>query len=70
MIVIMKAVFAELPAFERHRKDYLDDDAFSRLQEALMGNPEAGDLIEGTGGCARCALAMPVEARASAEAFA
>jgi hypothetical protein len=46
----MKAVFIELPAFERHRKDYLDDDAFSRLQEALMGNPEAGDLIEGTGG--------------------
>jgi hypothetical protein len=33
----MKAVFIELPAFERHRKDYLDDDAFSRLQEALMG---------------------------------
>jgi len=30
----MKAVFIELPAFERHRKDYLDDDAFSRLQEA------------------------------------
>jgi mRNA-degrading endonuclease RelE of RelBE toxin-antitoxin system len=50
IIVIMKAVFIELPAFERHRKDYLDDDAFSRLQEALMGNPEAGDLIEGTGG--------------------
>ncbi len=46
----MKAVFIELPAFERHRNDYLDDDAFSRLQEALMGNPEAGDLIEGTGG--------------------
>jgi hypothetical protein len=39
-----------LPACERHRKDYFDDDAFSRLQEALMGNPEAGDSIEGTGG--------------------
>ena len=38
----MKAVFIELPAFERHRKDYLDDDAFSRLQDALMGNPEPG----------------------------
>jgi hypothetical protein len=28
----MKAVFIELPAFERHRKDCLDDDAFGRLQ--------------------------------------
>lgn len=43
----MKAVFIELPAFERHRRDYLDDDAFGRLHEALMGDPEAGDLIEG-----------------------
>jgi hypothetical protein len=45
----MKAVFIELPAFERHRKDYLDDDAFSRLQEALMGNPEAAR----SSGCSR-----------------
>jgi hypothetical protein len=46
----MKAVFIELPAFERHRDHYLDDDSFSRLQGDLMANPAAGDLIEGTGG--------------------
>jgi hypothetical protein len=46
----MKAVFIELPAFERHRDDYLDDDGFAQLQVALMVNPAAGDLIEGTGG--------------------
>lgn len=46
----MKAVFVELPAFERHRQDYLDDDGFRRLQDALLANPEAGDSIEGTGG--------------------
>ena len=46
----MKAVFVELPAFERHRTDYLDDDAFGELQNLLMLNPEAGDLIPGTGG--------------------
>jgi hypothetical protein len=46
----MKAVFIELPAFERHRDDYLDDDSISRLQADLMANPAAGDLIEGTGG--------------------
>ncbi len=46
----MKAVFVELPAFERHRADYLDDEAFLRLQRLLMLNPEAGVVIPGTGG--------------------
>jgi hypothetical protein len=46
----MKAVLIELPAFERHRDDYLSDDSFRQLQDTLMGNPVAGDLIEGTGG--------------------
>ncbi len=46
----MKAVFVELPAFERLRPSYLDDAGFSRLQQALMANPTAGDVIEGTGG--------------------
>lgn len=46
----MKAVFVELPAFERHRADYLDDTAFAGLQQVMMKNPEAGEVIEGTGG--------------------
>ena len=46
----MKAVFVELPAFERHRADYLDDEAFLRLQRLLMLNPVAGVVIPGTGG--------------------
>lgn len=46
----MKAVFMELPAFERHRDRYLDEDSFRHLQETLMIHPEAGDLIERTGG--------------------
>ena len=46
----MKAVFVELPPFEHYRADYLDDDAFRRLQQLLMLNPEAGALIQGTGG--------------------
>lgn len=46
----MRAVFVELPAFARHRDEYLDDDSFALLQSALMANPAAGDLIEGTGG--------------------
>ena len=46
----MKAVFVELPAFERPRADYLDDDAFRSLQELLMKHPEAGEQIRDTGG--------------------
>lgn len=46
----MKAVFIELPAFERLRDDYLGDDSFRQMQSLLMANPEAGDVIEGTGG--------------------
>ena len=46
----MKAVFVELAAFERHRADYLDDEAFRTLQNLLMKQPEAGDLMPETGG--------------------
>ena len=46
----MKAVFVELPPFERYRADYLDDDALLRLQRLLMLNPEAGALMPDTGG--------------------
>ena len=46
----MKAVFVELPAFERHRADYLDDDAFRALMNLLMKYPEAGNTIPDTGG--------------------
>ena len=46
----MKAVFVELPAFARYRADYLDDADFRALQEAMMKNPAAGDVMEGTGG--------------------
>lgn len=46
----MKATFIELPSFERFRKNYLDDEGFSLLQQFLMESPQAGDLIKGTGG--------------------
>lgn len=46
----MKAIFVELPAFSKYRPEYLDDEGFRELQNSLMANPEAGDVIEGTGG--------------------
>lgn len=46
----MKALFVELPAFDRYRPAYLSDEAYRELQNDMLKNPEAGDLIQGTGG--------------------
>ncbi len=46
----MKALFVELPAFAKYRADYLGDEEFRGLQQSMRKNPEAGDVIEGTGG--------------------
>lgn len=46
----MKATFVELPSFQRLRAEYFDDASFRALQGELMKDPEAGDVIKGTGG--------------------
>lgn len=46
----MRAVFVELPPFARYRPDYLSDESLRQLQQALLENPRAGDVMEGTGG--------------------
>lgn len=46
----MKLVFIEAPVFSSLLRDYLDDEAYRRLQETLMAHPEAGELMPGTGG--------------------
>lgn len=53
----MKATFIELPPFQRLRDDYFDDESFKDMQNELMRNPEAGDLIKGTGGLRKVRLA-------------
>ena len=55
----MKALFVELPAFTRFRQDYLDDEQFRGLQNALLQRPDAGDVIEGTGGLRKVRHADP-----------
>jgi hypothetical protein len=42
--------FIEAPAFTRHISDYLDADEYRLLQNALLENPDLGDLMPGTGG--------------------
>lgn len=46
----MKAIFVELPPFERHRQAYFSDESFRTFQNLLIEHPDAGDVIEGTGG--------------------
>jgi hypothetical protein len=43
-------LIVEAPAFSRYREQYLDDEGFRELQQALVANPEEGDLIPGAGG--------------------
>jgi mRNA-degrading endonuclease RelE of RelBE toxin-antitoxin system len=42
--------FFETPAFTRHLGSYLTDDEYAALQAFLAANPEAGELMPGTGG--------------------
>jgi hypothetical protein len=42
--------FVEASAFTRCLPDYLDDENYRPLQTYLIRNPEAGDVMPGTGG--------------------
>jgi hypothetical protein len=42
--------FVEAPPFTRHLADYLNEEGYRELQARLAANPEAGDVMPGTGG--------------------
>jgi len=42
--------FIESAVFERVRDVYLDDDEYAELQQFMMENPEAGQMVPGSGG--------------------
>ena len=41
--------FIKSAAFKRVRAVYLDDDEYSELQQFMMENPEAGDVVRESG---------------------
>ena len=43
-------VFIASPIFTRLMQELLTDDSYARLQQFLEANPDAGDVIQGTGG--------------------
>jgi hypothetical protein len=49
----------EAPAFSRYLNDYLDDEQYRALQTALANDPEAGDVMPGTGGFRKMRWADP-----------
>ncbi len=42
--------FVETKLFTKRLREYLADDEYRALQEALIANPQAGDIIRGSGG--------------------
>ena len=43
-------IFTETPVFTRQIMKLLPDDEYRQLQQALIFNPEAGDIIQHSGG--------------------
>jgi mRNA-degrading endonuclease RelE of RelBE toxin-antitoxin system len=43
-------LFIETPVFTRQVLELLSDEEYAEFQQFLMEHPEAGDVIEGTGG--------------------
>jgi hypothetical protein len=54
-------VFLETPVFTRRIRELVDDEDYRRLQIRLLLDPEAGDLIAGSGGLRK--LRMVVRGR-------
>jgi len=52
-------VFIETPKFSQLVEEYLTDDEYSALQQALMDEPEAGDVVKGSGGVRKLRWAAP-----------
>lgn len=51
--------FIESSTFERVCPLYLDDDEYAELQQFMMQNPEAGQLIPGSGGLRKLRWTRP-----------
>ena len=55
----------EAPAFTRHLAGYLEDEGYRLLQRTLQDDPDAGDVMVGTGGFRKRAIELELAARRS-----
>jgi len=51
--------FIETTGFSRIRENYFDDSQFHMLQLYLMDQPDAGDIIKGSGGVRKLRWGLP-----------
>lgn len=58
-IVTRVFTFIESSVFERLVPIYLDDDEYTELQQYLIQNPEAGQLVRGSGGVRKLRWVRP-----------
>jgi hypothetical protein len=66
--ILQRVEFIEAPTFTALVAEYLEDDEYRALQLFLAGDPEAGDVMPGTGGFRKVRWADRREARASVAA--
>jgi hypothetical protein len=52
-------VFIESPVFTKQVQELLTDDAYRDFQQYLATNPEAGDVIQDTGGLRKVRWSVP-----------
>jgi hypothetical protein len=50
--------FVRLPVFERHARGLLDEDDVREIEQELMQDPTAGNVIAGTGGLRKLRYAV------------
>ncbi len=57
MAYFSRMVFIETSVFTRQVKALLNDEEYGEFQEELADNPDAGDVIAGTGGLRKVRVA-------------
>lgn len=58
IVPMCSVVFLETPVFTRRIRELVDDEDYRRLQVRLLLDPEAGDLIAGSGGLRKVRMAV------------
>jgi hypothetical protein len=54
-----EVTFVETRLFTKLVQEYLSDDEYGALQQSLIANPEAGDVIPGSGGVRKLRWGAP-----------
>ena len=57
--LLIRIVFIETPIFTKLTRDLLSDDYYRNLQRMLLLRPDAGDIIQGSGGLRKIRWNIP-----------